>query len=188
MIDLFHLAADLQDFFIQEQWKFCFIGGIAIQRWGEPRLTRDLDIILLTGYGAEESFVDKLLAHYQGRRVDVKEFALTRRVLLLRSKSGIGIDIALAGLPFEETVIRRATRFEFIPEATLLTCSAEDLIIMKAFADRGRDWLDVETVIIRQQGNLDWRYVFEQLTPLCEIKESPEIITKLKNLRQGHYY
>jgi hypothetical protein len=28
--------------------------------------------------------------------------------------------------------------------------------VMKAFAARGKDWLDVEGVIIRQTGNLDW--------------------------------
>src|SRR5438552_3575923 len=36
--------------FCQEQgWRFCIIGGLALQRWGEPRLTRDIDI----GFSAE---------------------------------------------------------------------------------------------------------------------------------------
>jgi len=30
---------------------------------------------------------------------------------------------------------------------------------------------------------LDWTYIFRQLTPLCEIKEAPEIPTQLENLR-----
>ncbi|MCX5902650.1 MAG: nucleotidyl transferase AbiEii/AbiGii toxin family protein [Proteobacteria bacterium] len=159
MIDLFHLSAQLQDMFISSQWKFCFIGGIALQRWGEPRLTRDIDVCLLTGFGGEEPFIDRLLEQYQSRVPDAKAFALTRRVLLLQSASGIGIDIALGGLPFEETVIGRASQFEFLPGLSLLTCSAEDLVIFKSFADRGRDWADVETIIIRQQGNLDWPYI-----------------------------
>ncbi len=25
-----------------EGWRFCFIGGVAQQRWGEPRLTEDV--------------------------------------------------------------------------------------------------------------------------------------------------
>ncbi len=186
MKDLFHLAADLQAFFIQHHWEFCFIGGIALQRWGEPRLTRDVDVNLLTGFGKEEPFVDKLLAQYKGRMADAKEFALTQRVLLLRSDSGIGIDIVLTGLPFEKTLVKRSTTFEFIENATLLTCSAEDLVVMKAFADRGRDWWDIETIIVRQRGHLDWSYILKQLVPLCEIKESPEIIAKLENLRHQH--
>jgi hypothetical protein len=32
----------------------------------------------------------------------------------------------------------------------LHTCSAEDLIVLRAFADRSKDWVDIEGVIIRQ--------------------------------------
>jgi len=30
---------------------------------------------------------------------------------------------------------------------------------------------------------LDWRYILEQLRPLCQIKEAPEIIERLRHLR-----
>ena len=55
---------------------------------------------------------------------------------------------------------------------------------MKAFANRGKDWMDVGGIIIRQQDNLDWPYIQKQLGPLCELKESPEITEKLKSLRR----
>ena len=41
MIELFRLAAEVQDFCQRQQWPFCFIGGIAVQRWREPRVTLD---------------------------------------------------------------------------------------------------------------------------------------------------
>lgn len=154
-----------------------------MQRWGEPRLTQDVDITLLTGFGAEETFIDALLACYAGRRPDAKTFALQYRVLLLRSPNGIGIDIALAALPFEESCIKRATYFEFLPHVCLLTCSAEDLIVMKAFADRDIDWHDLKGIIIRQQGLLDWDYIRSQLVPLCELKDNPAIVTRLDRLK-----
>jgi hypothetical protein len=50
---LFHLAAEIQDICISKSWPFCFIGGIALQRWGEPRLTVDVGLSLFTGYGKE---------------------------------------------------------------------------------------------------------------------------------------
>lgn len=183
MIPLFQLASDLQSLFERNRWRFSFIGGIALQRWGEPRLTVDVDVALLTGFGTEEPFIDELMKHYEGRREDTKEFALERRVLLLRSSGDIGIDIVLAALPFEENVVDHSTHYEFMPGLKLLTCSAEDLIVMKTFADRGQDWVDVEGVIVRQQGNLDWAYIFEELSPLCELKEAPEIIKKLVSIR-----
>lgn len=48
---------------------------------------------------------------------------------------------------------------------------------------RGKDWVDVEGVIVRQTGNLDWRYVREQLGPLAELKEAPEILDQLERRR-----
>jgi hypothetical protein len=106
-------------------------------------------------------------------------------VLLLQSESGIGIDIALGGLPFEQLAVERATPFEFLPDVVLVTCSAEDLIVLKSFADRPRDWVDVEGVIVRQRSALDWTYVERHLRPLVELKESPDILARLRRLRSA---
>jgi len=88
--------------------------------------------------------------------------------------------MALAGLPFEESVVQRSSLFDYSSKIVLRTCSAEDLIVLKAFAGRGQDWVDVEGVIVRQTGTLDWRYVSEQLGPLAELKEDPEILDQLE--------
>ena len=183
MIELIRVASELQGVCEAEGWKYCFIGGIALQRWGEPRETVDIDLTLLTGFGGEERFVRRLLEAFQGRVDDAAEFALTRRVLLLRSASGVGIDIALGGLPFEESAVSRSSLFAFPTNVLLRTCSAEDLVVMKAFANRSRDWADIEGIIIRQTGNLDWEYVREHLEPLVELKETPEILSQLVQRR-----
>lgn len=166
-----------------ENWRYCFIGGVALQRWGEPRLTIDVDLTLLTGFGGEEPFVDTLLRHFEGRIADAREFALQHRVLLLRSSSGVGLDVALGGLPFEESVVDRSSVFDFPPGIALQTCSAEDLIVMKAFAGRGQDWVDVERVIVRQGRRLEWDYIRRQLLPLAELKGEPKILDRLESLR-----
>jgi hypothetical protein len=182
VIDLFRAAEDVQELCLRQRWRFCFIGGLAIQRWGETRVTKDVDLTLLTGFGGEERYIEELLRHFAPRRADAKEFALVNRVLLLESPTGIGIDIALGGLPYEELVVTRATTFEFLPQLSLLTCSAEDLVVLKAFADRGRDWNDVEGIVIRQE-TLNWDYIETQIQPLAEAKESPHIIERLSQLR-----
>lgn len=41
---------------------YCFIGGIACQRWGEPRQTVDVDATLFVGFGNESTVVDQLLS------------------------------------------------------------------------------------------------------------------------------
>jgi hypothetical protein len=183
MKQLLQTAAEVQDFCRSRKWRFCFIGGLALQRWGEPRVTRDVDVSLLTGFGAEKPYIEALLSQFSARIDDAAQFALKNRVLLLKSESGISIDIALGGLPFEELVTTRATQFEFLPEVDLLTCSAEDLIILKAFADRSRDWADIEGIISRQGNLIDWKYVEDQLAPLVEVKEEPQIIERLRVLK-----
>jgi Nucleotidyl transferase AbiEii toxin, Type IV TA system len=182
--ELIRVAARLQERFEAEGWRFCFIGGLALQRWGEPRETIDVDVTLLTGFGDEEPYVAKLLEQFAGRVGDAAQFALANRVLLLRSDSGVGIDIALGGLPFEESAVDRATPYAYPGEVSLLTCSAEDLVVMKAFASRGQDWVDIEGIIVRQTGKLDWSYVEEQLRPLAELKGAPEILSQLEARRR----
>ena len=150
-----------------------------MQRWGEPRETIDVDLTLLTGFDGETPFVEALLERYAGRIDDAAGFARANRVLLLRSASGVGIDVALGALPFEESVVARASRFEFPGDVALRTCSAEDLVGLKAFAARERDWVDVDGVIVRQAGALDWTYVDAWLRPLAVLKDAPEILTEL---------
>lgn len=116
---------------------------------------------------------------------DAREFALRNRVLLLRSPQGIGIDVALGALPFEDQAVKRAQKIEVEAGASLRLCTAEDLIVMKAFASRALDWNDVRGVLVRQgTHNLDWAYIQRQLQPLCEVKEAPEILTQLDKLRR----
>lgn len=182
MRSLFLAAADLERFLIERGWRYCFIGGIALQRWGQPRLTNDVDVTILTGFGDEAAYVDALLERYTARIPDSRAFALNNRVLLLQSKDGVAIDVALGGIDFEEQVVARATRYEFLPSVSLLTCSAEDLIVLKAFADRPRDWGDVETIVVRQQGCLDWNYVLKQLQPLCEVRGTPDVVDHIRRL------
>jgi Nucleotidyltransferase of unknown function (DUF6036) len=183
MIDIFQTAAQLQAFCDRQQWQCCYIGGIAVQRWGEPRVTRDVDLTLLTGFGGEAPYVDKLLAEYPARIRDARTFAIRNRVLLLKTPAGTGIDISLAALPFEERVVDRASTFELGPGLQIRTCSAEDLIVLKLFASRPLDVRDAESVAIRNRSTLDWRYIEEQLEPLAEAKADSEMLTRLARLR-----
>jgi hypothetical protein len=179
---LFQAASDLQQTMNEKQWPFCFIGGLAVMRWGEIRMTQDIDLCLLCGFGNEKEFIQELIKIYQSRVDDALNFALTNRILLLHASNRVAVDISLSGLEFEEMMIRKATPFLFAPDCSLLTCSAEDLIILKAFADRPKDWNDIEGVVARQGQNLDTDYILDQLKPLCDLKESSDIIEKLENI------
>ena len=175
-------ALELQQFFQQRQWSFSVIGGIALSRWGQPRTTGDVDVTLVTGFGSEDQYIRQLLGEFRPRMQDAEEFALRSRVLLLKASNDIGLDVALAGLPFEERLAQRASDYDF-GGVVLRTASAEDMIVLKAFAGRPQDWIDVEGIIVRQANTLNWNQIVAELTPLCELKEAPEIVDRLLELR-----
>ncbi|MEE8585063.1 MAG: nucleotidyl transferase AbiEii/AbiGii toxin family protein [Acidobacteriota bacterium] len=179
---IFEAALHFQAFAEDRLWEFCIIGGLAVQRWGEPRLTLDADLTLLTGFGNEERFIDEILAHHQGRRPDAREFALRYRVLLAEAPNGVPLDISLGALPFEERSIQRSSDWKLPANSRLRTCSAEDLIIHKCFAGRPGDWRDVQGILFRQTEGLDVDLIFSELQPLVELKETPEAIDQLKKL------
>lgn len=183
MNPVFEAALEVDVFCRENEWRFCFIGGIAVLRWGEPRLTRDADLTLLTGYGTEAPFVDALVVRFDGRVEDTAGFAMRNRVVLLRASNGTPIDVALGALPFEERAIERATPFSIGDGESIVTCGAADLVVHKVFAGRERDWLDVEGVLTRQSSALDWTLILTELRPLLELKEDKQAESRLISMR-----
>ena len=126
------------------------------------------------------------MARYEPRVPDAFAFALKNRVLLLRNERGTGLDIALGGLPFEAMAVDRAIDVAFAEGVVLRICSAEDVIVMKAFAGRPTDWNDVAMICVRQGVEaLDWGHIHDQLKPLADLKEAPEILERLDAIRTG---
>jgi len=179
---LWDSAVELQGFLDSCQFEFCFIGGIAIQRWGEPRVTDDMDVTVITGFGNEIPFIQSVLKRYQSRITDAAAFAIHSRVLLIQDIAGYGIDMSLGALPFEERIVQRSSLWGTPGRGSIRTCSAEDLIVLKAFASRPQDWIDIEKVIIRQGQRLDRILILEELIPLSELKEEPEILEHVERL------
>lgn len=65
-------ALELQSLVRELGVPFCFIGGVAVQRWSEPRFTQDADATVLTRFVDDERVVDGLLAHLASRREDAR--------------------------------------------------------------------------------------------------------------------
>jgi hypothetical protein len=181
---LFTAALELQQFLVKRDWKFCLIGGLAVVRWGQPRATQDVDVSLLADFGSEAEYVDPILDVFEGRLDDAREFALANRVVLVRSSNDVPLDIALAGFPFEEKVIERASSFVYAPGVELLTASAEDIVVMKAFAGRHQDWSDVEGIATRQGDGLDWQDIICGAQSLLDVAENSDMVRQLQKIRQ----
>jgi hypothetical protein len=183
---LFTAALDLQAFCLDQGWHFCFIGGIAVQRWGVQRYTKDADLTLMTGFRDEADYCRQLLARFRARRADAFEFAQRQRVLFLEHDNGIAFDIALGALDFEERCVARSSPWNTDEGGGLVTCSAEDLIVHKAFAARPQDWADVDGIISMQLHQLDLELILRELAPLAEFQTKEDVRTHLAGLFKQH--
>jgi hypothetical protein len=163
----------------------CLIGGLVVPRWGQPRATSDVDCSVLAPYGREDGPLDVLLSAFQPRRRDAREFAHTYRVLLLQTVAGVGIDVSLAALPFEEEAIDRATPWEIVPDAQVTTCSAEHLIVYKLVAGRPQDLVDVSGIVRRQAGGLDVDLVRRWGRQFAALKEEPDLLEPFERALRG---
>ena len=186
MNPIFEAALEMEGVCRDARFSFCFIGGLAVQRWGAPRMTVDVDLTLITGFGSEGPFVDVLLGRFRGRLDDTRDFALRHRTLLLVASNGTHLDVSLGAMPFEERTVARASGFAVSQADSLTTCSAEDLVVHKAFAGRDKDWADIATIADRQRGRLDEALVWSELEPLLELKNDRATAPRLRSiLRSG---
>jgi predicted nucleotidyltransferase len=185
MTPILEAAVELQEFLVEKKWPFCIIGGLAVMRWGTPRTTQDVDVSLFVEFGKEPDVIESIFGRFRPRLNGAREFALESRVVLAYSANGIELDIALAQFEFEKSMIERATLFEFDQGASLLTISAEDLLVLKALAGRERDWNDVRGIITSNQSlNLEQinsqLNLFEDIAPeRCTIARLNQIVAEL---------
>ncbi len=176
----FDAAWEAHQLFVKQGIPYAIIGGIAVQYWGEPRFTRDVDITILVALGEEEMTLRKILAVFSQRIPDALEFSLKHRVCLVQSENGCEIDISL-GIPgYEEEVVKRAVESDLGNGNIVQICSAEDLIIHKAIAGRPQDLADINGVITRQGNTLDADYVRHWLRQFSLLLEMDEIIERFE--------
>ena len=157
----------------------CVIGGLAVARWGEPRLTADVDVVAVSMVEHDVDAVDALLAAFAPRRAGARQFALEHRVLLIQDAGGVPLDVSLGALEFEQDMVARASAWTVEGCPPIRTCSAEDLVVMKAFASRDRDWSDIAGIIARQGARLDRAAIRERFAPLAEFARDPAAAARL---------
>jgi len=143
----------------ERQIPYMVIGGQAVLIYGEPRLTRDIDIAL--GVGPERLADVLALARASAWRVLVEkpdEFVQRTMVLPLEdSQSGIRIDLIFSFSPYEREAMNRVHRVS-VGKATVHFAAPEDVIVHKITAGRPRDLEDVRTILLKNR-DLDLAYV-----------------------------
>ncbi len=184
-VDLTPLLAvlyDLVTWFKAAKVPGVVIGGLAASLLGRPRLTRDVDVLVLVDKGRWADFVAAgAIYGFMPRRDDVLAFLQETRVLLLRHQgSGIDVDMVFGSLPFEKEAVARAIWVELGGVQVPLPLP-EDLIILKAVAHRPQDLADIEAIIAAHP-EFNRRRVRRWVREFAAALTMPEILNDLEAL------
>jgi predicted nucleotidyltransferase len=129
---------------------YMVIGGQAVLLYGEPRLTRDIDIAM--GMGVDGLDRVKKIIPTIGLKSLVqkeKEFVERNRVLpTIDKKSGIRVDFIFSFSPYERQAIERAKDIK-LGRTSVRYASLEDVVVHKVIAGRARDLEDVRSILLK---------------------------------------
>lgn len=132
---------------------YMIIGGQAVLLYGEPRLTKDIDITL--GIGIEALAQIKAIASALDLKPLVsnpEDFVKETMVFpVAEKKSGIRVDFIFSFSPYEKQAIERAREIR-LGRAMVKFAALEDVIIHKMLAGRPRDIEDVESILLKNPG------------------------------------
>jgi len=146
---------DIGGFLNRKNIRFLVIGGIAAIRYGAPRATRDLDI-LLKAEDIPENFLDDLEAEGYSpvEGVTMKEFLDSQYTIFSKNGGEVDLWTKVEGLNFDDQVWGRREDEEVNGEI-IHFISAEDLVVSKLALDlSGRDETDAFSVLIAMcEGN-----------------------------------
>jgi len=109
---------------------YMVVGGQAVLLYGEPRLTRDIDITL----GVDVDHLGEVLAVVQGLNLkplpqEIESFVRETMVLpALDEHTGIRVDFIFSYTPYEIRAIKRAKKVKILGQEVNIA-SPEDLVM-----------------------------------------------------------
>ncbi len=161
---------------------YMIIGGQAVLLYGEPRLTRDIDVTLGAGPDRLEDLLGAVTElGFVILPDDPDEFVERTMVLpVLDEDSGIRVDFIFSFTQYEKEAISRAKHVS-IGNRQVAFASVEDLIIHKIFAGRPRDLEDVRSVILKNS-SIDMGYIQTWLRRFDEVDEDNRFAQTLKDV------
>jgi hypothetical protein len=163
---------------------YMIIGGQAVLLYGEPRLTRDIDITL----GVNIDRLDELLAVAQELALkpiprDIQNFVKETMVLpAIEETTGIRVDFIFSFSPYETQAFKRVNKISILNQE-ICFASPEDLIIHKIFSGRPRDLEDVRTVLLKNP-HIDFLYIDDWLKEFDTTSEESRFLKTFEELKE----
>ena len=184
MENLFESLVTLQDRLRRAGIPSAVIGGVAVGVWGEPRVTRDVDVKVLLGRDDAPHLLEVITPDYVPLQADPLRDLTRTGILFVRDRLGTRLDLLLADTGFDAAAIRRALPVEVPPGLVAHVCSAEDLIVYKLISTRLRDHEDAAGVVRRQGDTLDDAYVLDWLRQFEQALDDSTLVAEYRRMRE----
>jgi predicted nucleotidyltransferase len=168
------------DFLQEHNIPYMVIGGLAISVWGETRVTHDADIKVSIDMPLTE-FRKLVLEHFPERHSNIPAHKKSQYVVHIWASPDVAIDLLVSIFDYENKAVERAIEADVLGVPARV-CTAEDFIIHKAVANREKDWMDIEIILVRQRGKLDLAYIRNWLSQFAEALENPAMLSRFDEL------
>jgi hypothetical protein len=161
---------------------YMLIGGQAVLLYGEPRLTRDIDITLGVDVDKLHDIIS-LIGDLSLKILpdNVENFVRETMVLpAIHEETGMRIDFIFSFSPYERQAIARARKVRMLDQDVYFA-APEDVVIHKIVAGRTRDMEDVRGILLKMP-DIDLAYIRRWLDDFSAALEDDEIKKRLENL------
>ena len=145
--------------------RYMIVGALPVNMYGRNRTSRDLDLAILLQNDSDLDFVfpsDRFRLTYPKKRGEAVRAPVVKFV---DKKTGVFVDAIIKpeGFTFDELAFSRKVKVK-INNIISWIPSVEDYLISKFFVRRAgsQDFQDIETTMLRQKGNIDWRYIMKR--------------------------
>ena len=154
LVDAASVARKLADALEQRAIPYAIGGAIAYGYYGAARGTKDVDLNLFLSPDEAGPALEALVA--AGVRID-RDQAIERgreRGDAVGHFGLVRVDVFFNSIELHERAAKRTRTVTLLGRPAQIL-SPEDTVILKAFFNRGKDWVDIERLLARQGGDLD---------------------------------
>lgn len=167
--------------------EYMIIGGQAVLIYGEPRLTRDIDITLGINVDRYKE-IEEIIRELNLKIIPENYLDFLKKTMVLPvidEESGIRVDFIFSFSEYERQALKRINKIK-IDDTEVCYASVEDLIIHKIISGRERDIEDIKTVLLKNK-NVDGKYILKWLLEFEKVLNE-KLVERFEKIKRSLNY
>ena len=160
---LLNLLEDIAETFERKNIPYMIIGDQAVLLYGEPRLTKDIDITIGLDIDELPRIKDAIKKIGLTLLVQNEEKFVQETMVLptIHKLSGFRVDLIFSFSPYKQSALKRVNKVK-INSVNICYASLEDVLIHKIISGRQRDLENIKSILLKNH-HIDILYIKEWL-------------------------